>query len=116
LHSSLVAPVLAEQRKDIEWMEARLGASLAEDLAAHDDVAIHSEEELLRFTPESLQWLAEQLDEDHAQTEMSPTEVADRMHQLRVRLAAADREAKAAADAPGTCSATSGPSQDGASL
>lgn len=96
LHSSLVAPVLEEHREDIEWMEERLGTSLAEDLSAHDDEgAVRSEEDLLRFSPESLRWLAEQLGGDYVERwhpEMSPQEVADWMHQLRLKLAASDKE------------------------
>jgi hypothetical protein len=101
LHSSLVAPVIAERREDIEWMEARLGVSLAEDLAAHDEGAIRSEEDLLRFSPETLQWLAEQLGGDYVQRwrpRMGPREVADWMHQLRMQLATADDQQLDASD------------------
>jgi hypothetical protein len=93
LHSSLVAPVIAGQREDIEWMEARLGGvSLAEDLAAHDEGAIRSEEDLLRFSPEALRWLAEELGGERWRPDMRAQEVADWMHRLRVRLAAADEK------------------------
>jgi hypothetical protein len=89
LHSSLVAPLLGARREDIEWMEARAGASLAEDLAAHDDGAIRSEADLLEFAPESLQWLAEQLGGPYARQwhpAMQPPQVAEWVHELRLRL------------------------------
>lgn len=94
LHSSVVAPVIKARRKGIEWMEERLGASLAEDLTLHDRDAIRSEDELLRFTPEALRWLAEELGDGYVRRwhpEMDPREVAEWMHLLRLKLAAADK-------------------------
>lgn len=92
-HSSLVAPVIEAEREDIAWMEQRLGTSLAEDLARDDGRAIRSEEELLTFAPESLQWLAEQLGPDYTarwRPDMSAQQVADWMHAMRVKLANED--------------------------
>jgi nucleoid DNA-binding protein len=100
LHSSLVAPVLRRRREEIAWLEARLGTSLAEDIAAHDDGAVRSEEDLLKFTPEALQWLAGELGAESSarwRPDMSPRDVADRVHRLRVKLAAeADEQDKRA--------------------
>lgn len=103
LHSSLVVPVIEERREDIEWMEARLGVSLAEDLDAHDEGAIRSEEDLLKFSPETLQWLAEELGKEHVKRwrpEMNPSEVAEWMHHLRLKLSAADDGAQKTSSDP----------------
>lgn len=100
LHSSLVAPVIEARREEIEWMEARLGASLAEDISANDAEAIRSEEDLLKFTPDTLRWLAGELGEEHAgqwRPDMSPLEVAQWMHLLRIRLGAGDRKPRQSA-------------------
>jgi hypothetical protein len=94
-HSSLVEPVIERRGKVVRWMESRLHASLAEDLSEHDETAIRSEEDLLAFTPESLRWLAHELGPEHSERwrpGMTPPEVAQRMHQLRVRLAAESGE------------------------
>lgn len=97
LHSSLVAPVIERRRKMIAWMEKRLDASLAENLAEHDDIAIRSEEDLLTFTPESLQWLADELGPGYSprtRPGMEPAEVAQWMHQLRVKLTQPESESR----------------------
>jgi hypothetical protein len=75
-------------------MEDRLGSSLGEDISAHDEHAIRSEADLLEFSPESLQWLAEQLGPDYVRRwhpKMAPKEVADWMHILRTQLVADDQ-------------------------
>ncbi len=90
LHSSLVGPVIDARREEIAWMEARLGVSLKEDIAAQDDGAIRSEEDLLKYAPETLRWLGEKLGADHAarwRPDMAPSEVAEWMHALRLKLA-----------------------------
>jgi hypothetical protein len=90
LHSSLVAPILEKRREVIQWMEDRLEASLAEDLTAHDDGAIRSENDLLEFSPESLRWLAEALGPQFAgrwRPDPTPGEVAEWMHLLRGKVA-----------------------------
>jgi hypothetical protein len=69
-------------------MEARLGAALAEDLAEDDGDAVRSEEDLLAFSPDWLQWLARELGEAAAAAPgMGPGEVANWMHRLRHKLA-----------------------------
>jgi hypothetical protein len=108
LHSALVAPVIERRRDEIEWMEARLEASLGEELAAHDEGAVRSEADLLKFSAESLHWLAQQLGPEHVRRchpAMSPEEVAAWVHLLRLRLSG--REDDAAASHP----AAAGPSR-----
>lgn len=100
LHSSLVSPVIEAQRRNIAWMEERLGASLTEDLTADDEHAIRSEEDLLRFSPDALRWLAEELGEAYARRwhpRMNPQEVADWMHLLRIKLSGTDEGFQSAA-------------------
>ncbi len=86
-HEALLHPVLDTRRADIEWMEERLQRPFMEmPIADHD--AVQREADLLRFCPESIAWLARQLGcntPDAASIE--PREVADLMHELRVRLA-----------------------------
>ena len=91
LHSELIEPIIAANRKDVAWMEGRLGESLQEDLRAHDSDAIRSEADLLTFRPEAISWLREQLASKFAPTHngiISPKEAADYMHLLRLKLAA----------------------------
>jgi hypothetical protein len=97
LHSSVVAPILDAQRADLEWIEARLGASLTEDLEAQDAQSIRCEDDLLEFSPESLQWLAEQLGPpylDRPKAQLSPQEVSQWMHALSLRLLEEERIAR----------------------
>jgi hypothetical protein len=111
LHSALVAPVIERRRDEIEWMEARLEASLGEELAAHDEGAVRSESDLLKFSAESLHWLAQQLGPEHVRRcdpAMSPEAVAAWVHLLRLRLSGRDGEADAAASHP---AAAGGPSR-----
>ncbi len=94
LHSSLIAPVVEARAREIAWMEERLGASLAEPLASHDEGAVRSEQDLLSFTPESLRWLAHELGPEYAgrwRPDMSPREVADWMQILRDKMAREER-------------------------
>jgi hypothetical protein len=93
LHSGLVVPVIDSRREDIAWTEERIGVSLAEDLGAHDQHAVRSEDDLLAFTPESLSWLAKELGPEFApkwRPDMSPGQVAEWMHLLRIRVSRAD--------------------------
>jgi hypothetical protein len=88
-HASLVEPVLQRFVDDIAWMEARLGTSLLEEPCTAAD-AIRDEQDLLRFSPRSVQWLARQIggdiDEDAA-SQTSAQDVAEWMHRLRQQLA-----------------------------
>jgi hypothetical protein len=47
----LLRPVLDEHRADIEWMEARLGDSLDEELGEHEPGDVRDEWDLLRPDP-----------------------------------------------------------------
>ena len=85
LHSSLLAPVFDEFGRELAWMEGRLGVSLTEKLDADDAIAIKTEEDLLSFTPQSLRWLSEQI-EDHPASQKvlsgDPNDVARGVHAL----------------------------------
>jgi hypothetical protein len=52
-----VQPVLAENREDIDWMERRLGASLAEDLGAPRQGDVREEADLLVPDPQAVRQL-----------------------------------------------------------
>lgn len=94
-HSSFVAPVIQARRGETEWMETRLGGSLQEDLGAQDDSAIRSEEDLLRYSPEALEWLAGKLGPEWARRwhpAPSPSEVAEWVHALRLKLTSVNLE------------------------
>lgn len=89
-HSTLIEPIIEKHRKDIEWMEAQLGASLTEDMRHDDELAIRSEEDMLHITPESTQWLASQLGLEYERQwreEISALEIAEWVHALRTKLA-----------------------------
>ncbi len=83
-----VAPGLDARQEDINWIEQRLGESL--DEPRHDQgPAIASENDLLNYQPHDLQWLAEQLGSEYIKSckpQMTPQEVADWMHALRLKL------------------------------
>jgi hypothetical protein len=83
-HAELVAPLLAERREEIAWMEERLGCSLAEPLREDAD-ALRGEEDLLRFGSAELEWLAERT--PGGAVEPEPAAVAARMDVLRRRVA-----------------------------
>jgi len=71
-------------------MEDRLGASLHEDASKHDDIAIRTESDLLTIDESSTHWLAMQLGPDYVSRwhdKLTPQDVADWMHVLRLKLA-----------------------------
>ncbi len=87
LSSSIVLPILKERRNDVDWMESRLERSLSEDLTKHDDYAISTEDDLLSFNAETLDWLSKELAIDHLDSEsLSLAKVAELIHQLRTQL------------------------------
>lgn len=60
-HSSVVEPLLQPLLPDLERIEERIGASLREDWTKHDSGdCIRTEEDLFRFSDESLVWLEAQ--------------------------------------------------------
>jgi hypothetical protein len=86
--SEVVQPVLDANRIDIEWMENRLGESLAEPYENSTD-AIRSEEDLLTYRPEDLLWLARHLGTEYVERclePISPKEVASWMLTLHLKL------------------------------
>ena len=96
LHPELVAPVIAQHAAEIDWMEQRLQRSLEEATADPGASAIGSEQELLCFEPQTLEWLDAQLGARAAtrlRPDSSAEQVASRMHELRLE---ADRAELAA--------------------
>lgn len=93
-----VTPGLDARRRDIQWIEKRLGESF--DEPHHDQGAvIASESDLLRYQPQDLHWLAEQLGPkylDQCRPQMTPQEVADWMHALRLKLLDEDEQSQKA--------------------
>lgn len=59
--SNVINAALENRHADIEWIENRMGVSLSENIYKDDQDGIHSEAELLTFTPDTLLWLANQL-------------------------------------------------------
>lgn len=90
-HSSLTAPLFVRRRQAVAWAEQRIGASLTSDLKRHDAKAVRSEADLLKASPDALDWLSRALDSDEPTrrgADSSPEEVAAWMHRLRLQLAA----------------------------
>jgi hypothetical protein len=93
--SEIIAPILESNRSEINWMETRMEASLAENITKDDHNAIHSEAELLTFSPESIQWLAQQLGEDYVQcrhSQMMAKQIAKWVDMLRFKLSNPSKE------------------------
>ncbi|MDO9106916.1 MAG: hypothetical protein Q7U57_18390 [Methylovulum sp.] len=86
--SEVITPILEKNRHHIEWMENRMSVSLAEDIYKNDQHSIHTETELLTFTPEATQWLAKKLGVSYVNRwhpKISAQEIAEWMHILRLR-------------------------------
>ena len=84
--SSVLRPLLVERREQISWMEDRLGASLQESLIDGPHV-IYNDTDLLKFSPESVRWLVEQLDlKLPVLPSPTPEIVSKWMHALRLKL------------------------------
>ena len=58
IHPAVVAESMAACASDLDWLEDRVGASLREGMDDDSAPSIASEEELLHFSAESLDWLA----------------------------------------------------------
>ena len=83
-----INPILTKNQTHIEWMENRLNESLEEPYEDSAD-AIRSEDDLLRYKPEDLMWLAEQLGSkyiDKYQSNMKPKQVARWMLALHLKV------------------------------
>ncbi|MGZ8151558.1 MAG: hypothetical protein ACXW0Q_01220 [Methylovulum sp.] len=91
-----VDPVLTAHRSDIQWIESRMDEPLVEKTKRGAN-NIQSEHDLLKYRPEDLQWLAEQLGGDYLtrwHPRMSQQKVADWLHRLRIKLASEDDRLK----------------------
>ena len=88
--TEVIKPVLAANQADIEWMEQRIGQSLQEPYEDSKE-AIRSEEDLLRYDPKALMWLAEQLglqSIENRYSQITPEDVAGWMLALHLKLVA----------------------------
>src|SRR5688572_17886283 len=84
-----LGPVLAKHRSDIEWMEARLGASLREEQNGHRPGDVRDESDLLHAGVETLQSLRTLLGA-HAPAEAggeTPQDAALLVHAFRMKAA-----------------------------
>lgn len=88
LSLSLMKPVLEKFREDIEWMENRLGISLAEQIVDNPTV-IRNENDLLNNNPETVKQLRELIGNEILQGKVqgnTAQEVAELVHILRIKL------------------------------
>jgi hypothetical protein len=86
LSPELLRPLLADNRADIEWMEARLGASLQEELGEHRAGDVRDEWDLLRPDPEVIGKLRAMLGgaAPKGVKGETPEEVAQLVHAVRL--------------------------------
>jgi hypothetical protein len=86
-HSELLDDYCRRNEADIAWIESRLGASLREGMGQDkDEHAIRAEADLLAFSAESLEWLAERTGTAFRKlAHGDPSEVAAALHLLRSR-------------------------------
>lgn len=83
----VIRPILEKYRSDIEWMEARLGQSLHEDLGEHYPGDVRDETDLIQVDPSTVSGLLALLGE-HAPEGVkgeTPEEVARLVHALRAK-------------------------------
>lgn len=88
LSLSLMTPVLEKYREDIEWMENRLGNSLAEKRVDKATV-IRNENDLLNNNPEIVKQLRELIGDEILQGKVegnTAQKVAELVHMLRIKL------------------------------
>ncbi len=57
-HPRLVEPMLREHAIHLDWVENRVGVSLRDEMDDDGEMSIRSENDLLDFSQESLEWLA----------------------------------------------------------
>jgi hypothetical protein len=87
LSPDLIRPILKRHRADIEWMEARLGQPLSEELGYHQPGDVRDESDLLTPDPDAVRELIKMLGElapagSHGET---PEQVASLVHLLRTK-------------------------------
>ena len=84
-HSEWLDDYCRRNETDIAWIESRLGASLRDGMGQDkDEHAIHCEGDLLAFSAESLEWLAERTGTSFRKlAHGDPSKVAAAVHLLR---------------------------------
>jgi hypothetical protein len=87
-HSSLLTIAEEKWRADLDWASNRTGFDLLGDLYEDDDkLCVRSSEDMLRFSPTSLEWLAREADiKKSTLSSGDPQEVAKVVHALRYKL------------------------------
>jgi hypothetical protein len=82
-HSSAVKSVIDEVASQRPWLEERLGIPFDEDIRESDGTdCIREEADFFKYDRESLEWLAMKTGRRIAD---NPTEVAERIHRLRMK-------------------------------
>jgi hypothetical protein len=87
-HSSMLTIAEEKWRADLNWSSNRTGFDLLGDLYEDDDKpCVRSTEDMLRFSPTSLEWLAREADiKKNKLSSGDPQEVAKAVHALRLKL------------------------------
>jgi hypothetical protein len=88
-HSSLLTTSEDKWRADVEWVMDRTGCDLIGNIYEDDDKpCIRGAEDMLRFSPESLDWLARAVNVEPSRfASADPKVVAATVHTLREQLA-----------------------------
>ncbi len=60
MHSELFNRLLVTREDDLEWLRARAGFSLEEDITQHDAFGIKNERSLTEISDQTRNWLMEQ--------------------------------------------------------
>jgi hypothetical protein len=81
----VIRPILEKNRSDIEWMEARLGKALQEDLGYHQPGDVRDESDLMTPDPDAVSKLIKMLGEiaPMGNNGERPEELASLVHVLR---------------------------------
>jgi len=87
-HSSLLTKSESKWRADLDWASNRTGFDLLGDIYEDDDKpCVRSVEDMLRFSPTSLEWLAQEADIRQSKLASGdPLEVASAVQALRCKL------------------------------
>ena len=78
--TELFSEVVTQREGSMAWFEERAGFRIAEDLAAADEVAVRSEEDLYHIGESTREWLAAQTGTNCAESE--PGDLAELVHAL----------------------------------